>query len=176
MELRPLSDPVGDPFFDALRRRHPDVDVVLLPPSAPPVASDPVPEPVVTATAQRVEAVARDLWSAVAPDSVDQVQSRWTYGTGPEAVRATTRLRARRDDGFHVLVALRHELEADGWAVTRPEGPVERLIGHLDDLTATASYVEGSGTLLVEVASESVPVGQGRARELTRIPAGAGER
>ncbi len=32
MELRPPTEPIDDPFFAALRRRHPDVDVVLLPP------------------------------------------------------------------------------------------------------------------------------------------------
>lgn len=171
MELRPISDPVGDPFFDVLRRRHPDVDVVLLPPVGPPGVPEPVPDEVVSATLLRVEAVARGLWTMVAPDSVDRPLPRCTYGTGPDTVRASARLRTQRDDGFHLLVALRAELEADGWAVTRPEGPVERLLGYLDDLTLTASYAEGSGTLLVELVSESLPVGQDRARELTRAPA-----
>ncbi|SFH74209.1 hypothetical protein [Nocardioides psychrotolerans] len=170
MELRPLSDPVGDPFFDVLRRRHRDVDVVLLPPLGPPDAADPVSDEVVSSTLLRVEAVARGLWSMVAPDSDDRPRPRCTFGTGPETVRATARLVTRRDDGFHVLVALRAELESDGWAVTRPDGPVERLVGYLDELTLTASYAEGSGTLLVELASESLPVGQDRARELTRPP------
>lgn len=179
MELRPLSDPLGDPFFDVLRRRHPDVDVVLLPPVGPPAvppaavppAVEPASDAVVTSTLLRVEAVARGLWVSVAPDSVDRPRPRCTYGTGPGTVRATARLRTRREDGFHLLVALRHELEADGWAVTRPAGPVERLVGHLDDLTCTASYAEGPGTLLVELASGSLPVGGDRARELTRPPA-----
>ena len=183
MALRPLSDPLADPFFDVLRRRHPDVDVVLLPPVAPPAvppvgvpAGAPAPDEVVAAALLRVEAVAQRLWASVAPDSVDQPRPRCTYGTGPGAVRATARLRTRREDGFHLLVALRHELEAEGWAVTRPAGPVERLLGYLDDLTCTASYAEGPGTLLVELASGSLPVGQDRARELTRPPAQVGGR
>lgn len=171
MELHPLSDPVGDPFFDVLRRRHRDVDVVLLPPVGPPGGGDPVSDEVVASTLLRVEAVARGLWSMVAPDSDDRPQSRCTYGAGPESVNATARLVTRRDDGFHVVVALRAELESDGWAVTRPDGPVERLVAYLDDLTLTASYVEGSGTLLVDLAAESLPVGQDRARALTRPPA-----
>jgi len=36
MELRPPTEPIDDPFFAAVRRRHPDVDVVLLPPPDPP--------------------------------------------------------------------------------------------------------------------------------------------
>ncbi|WP_309647948.1 hypothetical protein [Nocardioides sp.] len=171
MELHPLSDPVGDPFFDVLRRRHRDVDVVLLPPVGRPDGADPVSDEVVSSALLRVEAVARGLWAMVAPDSDDRPQPRCTYGTGPESVRATARLVTRRVDGFHVLVALRAELESDGWAVTRPEGPVERLVAYLDDLTVTASYAEGSGTLLVELAAESLPVGQDRARGLTRPPA-----
>ena len=31
MELRPPGTPLDDPFFDAVRRRHPDVDLVVLP-------------------------------------------------------------------------------------------------------------------------------------------------
>lgn len=34
MSLRPASGPVGDPFFAQVRRRHPDLDLVLLPPEA----------------------------------------------------------------------------------------------------------------------------------------------
>ncbi|MDQ4054252.1 MAG: hypothetical protein M3237_16320 [Actinomycetota bacterium] len=36
MELRPPTEPTNDPFFAAVRHRHPEVDIVLLPPPEPP--------------------------------------------------------------------------------------------------------------------------------------------
>jgi hypothetical protein len=171
MELHPLSDPLGDPFFDALRRRHPDVDVVVLPPEPPPLVQEPVGGDEVAATLTRVATLAQRLWASAARESTAAPDARFRYGTGPETVRATSRVVTRRDDGFHVLVALRHELETHGWEVTRPPGAVERILANLDDLTVTASYAERSGALLLEVSSESLPVGADRARDLTR-PAG----
>lgn len=174
MELKPLSDPLGDPFFDALRRRHPDVDIVVLPPD--PVAAVP-PEPVgddeVAASMVRVATLARQLWANAARESTEVPEGRFAFGAGPGTVRGTARLATRHDDGFHVLVALRHELETHGWEVARPPGVVERMVGRLDDLTVSASYAEGSGALLFEVSSGSLPVGAARARELTR-PTGGG--
>ncbi len=169
MELHRLSDPIHDPFLDAVRRRHPDVDVVVLPPEPPPGdAPPPLTDDVVAATLVSVATLARQLWGSVAPDSEEVPEARYVYGAGPGAVRATSRVVTRRDDGFHVLVALRHELETDGWEVVRPPGVVERLEARLDDLLVTASYAEESGALVVAVASESMSVGQPRARELTR--------
>lgn len=176
MELQPLSDPLGDPFFDALRRRHPEVDVVVLPPAPPPGAAvplEPVADEEVAATLIRVATLARQLWASAARESTEPPEARFAYGDGPGSVRATARAATRRDDGFHVLVALRHELETDGWEVTRPPGAVERMLGRLDDLTVSASYAETSGALLFEVSSGSLPVGAPRARALTR-PSGGG--
>lgn len=174
MELQPLSDPLGDPFFDAVRRRHPDVDLVVLPPvPASPASLEPVGDDDVAASMVRVATLARQLWASAARESTAVPQGRFTYGAGPGTVRGTARLATRHDDGFHVLVALRHELETHGWEVTRPPGAVERMVGRLDDLTVSASYAESTGAFLFEVSSESLPVGEARARELTR-PVGGG--
>jgi hypothetical protein len=175
MELRPLSDPLGDPFFDAVRRRHPDVDIVVLPPAPPPVPPDSlelVGDDEVAATLIRVATLARQLWASAARESAEKPEARFAYGSGPSAVRAVARVATRRDDGFHVLVALRHELETDGWEVTRPPGVVERIVAHLDDLTVSASCAEGAGALLFELSSASLPVGDTRARELTHLSGG----
>ncbi|WP_134738421.1 hypothetical protein [Nocardioides sp. 503] len=168
MELHPVPDPTGDPFVDAVRRRHPDVDVVLLPPEPPPPGPDQVvDEDLPRATLARVATLARQLWASTARDSDVVPETRLAFGDGPGAVRAAARVATRRDDGFHVLVALRHELETHGWEVTRPPGAVERVEAHLDDLVVTASYVEGAGALLFQVWSGSLAVGPERARELT---------
>ncbi|MCD4535878.1 hypothetical protein LRP67_17460 [Nocardioides sp. cx-169] len=169
MELHQISEPTGDPFFDALRRRHPDVDVVLLPPESPPAPPGAtVDEAAANAVLARVQDLAGRLWSGAAGDSEESPRSRYRYGAGPGAVRAVAGVATRRGDGFHVLVALRHALESEGGALTRPPGAVERLVAHLDDLTVTASYAEEAGALLCEVSSESLEVGPDAARRLVR--------
>lgn len=42
MNLRPPTATIDDPFFAAVRRRHLDVDVVLIPPAHDPDAQQPV--------------------------------------------------------------------------------------------------------------------------------------
>ena len=78
-EPREVSD---DPFFGEVRRRHPDVDIVLVPPEA---AAPPVPPPVdpavLAAAPVERDADTRDLWSQVAR-AIDPAQAtaRWAAG------------------------------------------------------------------------------------------------
>ena len=63
-EPREVSD---DPFFGEVRRRHPDVDIVLVPPeAAAPPAPPPVDPAVLAAVPVEHDADTRDLWSQVA--------------------------------------------------------------------------------------------------------------
>ena len=63
MSLHPAPGPVGDPFFARVRRRHPDVDLVLLPPEPPeagrPARPEPGAEQALAADRAEVEAEAR---------------------------------------------------------------------------------------------------------------------
>ncbi|MCW2812945.1 MAG: hypothetical protein JWN84_400 [Nocardioides sp.] len=155
-------------LFAELHRRHPDVDLVLLPPEPAPVEAPEAGPDEVAAVLTAVTTTAGRIWSAVAHDSTVAPQVRWSYAADPGRVRAVARVVEPQPDGFHVLVALRHELEQHGWAVARPPGAVERLTGHLDELTLTASYAEQTGVLLVTVSSDPVVVGAGRATALVR--------
>lgn len=169
MELTTATTPIPDPFFAAVRRRHPDVDVVLLPPPAPQVDIDPVPDDEVAATLAGVATEARLLWSAVAADATEQPDARLEFGADPSSVRAVARLATRRDDGLVILDRIRDELASRGWEVRRPAGgAVDRLTGALAGLQVTASYAERSGALLLTLSSASLPVGVDRARALTR--------
>jgi hypothetical protein len=167
MELRPPTEVIDDPFFAAVRRRHPDVDIVVLPADDESVADSVSPDEV-AATRERVTALAGQLWSTVAPGAGELPEVRFAFGAGPASVRAVARVIARHGEGFGVLVRLRHELEGHGWAVRRPPGVgVERLTGVLRDLELTASCAEESTALLLTIASASMPVGAERATELT---------
>ena len=165
-----MADPTAA-LFSELHRRHPDVDLVILPPDVPVPADEPVelaPEDA-AARVDRVTATASTLWSAVDPDGEPPAPTvRWAHADSPDAVRAVARVVAHRDDGFHVLVGLRHELEVRGWAVTRPPRGLERLTGRLDDLTLTASYAEPSGAVVMSVSTGPVLVGAAAAARLVR--------
>lgn len=158
---------MADLFAD-LHRRHPDVDLVILPPSPPPVDLPEATDDEVAATFSDVAWATRQVWTSIAPDSAAEAAVRWSYAADPGQVRAVGRVVDLRTDGFHLLVGLRHELESHGWEVARPAGAVERLVGRLDDLTLSASYAEPTGALVLTVSSESLVVGPERAVTLVR--------
>lgn len=173
MKLQPDTEQVADPFFAAVRRRHPDVDLVVLPPVPPrPAEADPVPDDVVASTLVRTATAAEQLWATIVPESTERPGARLAYGSRPDSIRAVARIVTHRDDGFEVLVSLRHQLEAHGWEIRRPPGEVERITGVLEGLDVAASYAEEAGVLIFTLSSESQQVGNARARALVRSQAG----
>jgi hypothetical protein len=165
--MEPRNDPVDEPFFAEVRRRHPDIDIVLLPPERPPAEPLGNADEIAAEALVRVATQARQLWSAIAPGAADRPEPRFRFGDDPASVRPVSTLSVRRDDGYEVLVRLRHELESHGWDVRRPEGTVERLTGVLETLDVTASYAEAAGIFVFTTSGPSVTVGPERARELT---------
>ena len=92
MSLRPASGPVDDPFFARVRRRHPDLDLVLLPPETPdagtPAPAEPGAEEALADDRASVEEEARRL-GIEEPAVIAR-------GTRPGTVRA--RVRGLRDE------------------------------------------------------------------------------
>lgn len=172
MELRLPGSPVPDPFFAAIRRRHPDVDLVALPREEPAAPLEPVDEPTLDRVSELVAEAAAALWSAVAPGSGQVPETRLQYAGREADVRAVARVVEKRTDGYALLLRLRHELEQRGWSVQRPPGrqdrALERLVAEQHGGTLVASYAEPSGAVLLELASAPLPVGVERARELVR--------
>lgn len=160
MELQPPTAPLP-PFWATVRRRHPDVDIVLLPAGEPmPPGVDDVDEEAVLAAVERVSAAVEAL-GAEPP-----VAARIGFGPDPGTVVPRVRLGSHREDGLATLDRLRHQLEEQGWAVRRPEGSVVRLVGRRDDLHVRASYVQQTGSFLLDVSTDPLLVGFVRAREL----------
>lgn len=162
--------PVGDPFFDEVRRRHPDVDIVLLPPSdgEQAAADSPVVGDDVVATARiRVDAAARQLWEAAAPGSDELPEERLGYAAHEGWLRSSARVAEKRDDGADALDRLERDLRGRGADVRRESGALPRLLATLDDLTVTASAAP-TGAVLLAVESEPLHVGESRAPELVR--------
>ncbi len=166
MELRPPSAPL-DAFFAPVRRRHPDVDIVVLPtPEAGP-PMERLHEAQVDATLDRVAGTAVRVWTAVV-GATTPPPAQWRFGPDEGTVVASARSSVTTPDGFGALVVLRGALEGEGWRVRRLAGAVERLSGVRGDLRVQASYAEGADALLLELRSEPVFVGRVRARELVR--------
>ncbi len=177
MRLEQPGTPVHDPFFTAVRRRHPEVDLVLLPPEHPPSGAPPVDLSDADALDLRVRlaAQARRLWraSATPPDagSVRQEPEPDTdlrYGAEQSVVRAVARMAGRRADGAELMVALRATLERAGWRVTHRPGRVEQVTATWAGLDAQATYAAASGVVVLTLSSADQRVGVERARDLVR--------
>jgi hypothetical protein len=152
------------PLLTALRRRHPDVDVVLLE-----ERRGPMPQPVGDAAVARVvESLGRTAADLAGDDPVGPV--RLAYGPEPGTVVARSRTSGRRADGAAELSGLRARLERDGWRVRRLEGDVTRVVARLDGLQLRASYASETGFWLLELSSSPLRVGEERARALVGRP------
>ena len=168
MELQPRDAPLP-PFFTAVRRRHPDVDIVLLPPEHPDRSDAEQVEP---ATEGRL-ANAFDLTTGTATkawaESVGDGQvpdTRFAFGPDEATVAARARVSARL--GSSPLVPLAAALTADGWEVGQRAGEVGQLFAHRATMQLVASYAVGSGSFVLTASSAPLTVGVDRARELVR--------
>ena len=168
MELHPAHRRLDDPFFAPVRRRHPDVDVLLLSPQPAPARPGPAAEEAVSAASSRVAAAAEELWPVVVPGTAERPTGRLRFGDDPGSVRAEVRATVRRGDGVEVLTRLQRHLERHGWQVRRPAAGLERLAGRREGLELSASYAEDTGALVLAVTGPSVPVGAEAARRLVR--------
>jgi hypothetical protein len=144
-ERSPAEQVSDDPFWSEVRRRHPDVDIVLLPPDEGPAqapeGAEPVdPAEVARAGEQQVAALWTTLLGHVSPADravrwasgavVDTLvrESTWTLRSAPEELAA--------QDVPLMLTRAGDALAAAGWEVLVPPGGVPRL---------TAGRPEGLG-------------------------------
>ena len=162
MDFTRTPGPIGDPFLDEVHRRHPDVDIVVLPEEAGarsrPVAV--VDEAAARALTERTGAEASRLWDLMRGSDVPDADAPWARltrrGSGVRVATAQAVARETRD-GAAMLSRLRAAL--DGWTVRRVPGPVDRLLAERAGATVTASHAPASGVVVLEVASPPIVVG-----------------
>lgn len=168
MHLTRVTGPIPDPFFEVLRRRHPDVDIVLLPPDEPPAVpvGPHVDDAAVQQALQRATALAASLWRVV-PESPDAPPEA-TVAAGPAqgTVQPRVRVILRDADGQAMLVRLKDELVDRGWRVDRVPGPVERLAATGEQASVAASYAPDPGTFIFDLTTPPLLVGSERARTM----------
>lgn len=154
----PPTGPTGDPFFDAVRRRHPDVDLVVLPPELPSVPAPPADRATAEALAEVVLAEATSLWDTInTEDLTERPQLAYVAGGQPGTVRSTARvLVPETDRGFLLLAALRQAVPGLDYR----DGPVSWIEGRSGVARLRASYAESTGFFQLELSSGALQVGQ----------------
>lgn len=182
MQLRPVSAPLDDPLLGPVRRRHPDVDVVVLPPAPP--ATTPAPASAApqvadsidpTAALARVESATRPLLAALGLPADAHAETTFRFGIEEGVVRATASAVVHTDHGGALLDRLHALLVDGGWQVRRPAGGLPRLMARSDGLELSSSHSEVPGVLTLTLVSEPLSVGVVDARVLvarTGPPAG----
>lgn len=148
----------GDPFWDEVRRRCPDLPIVLLPPEPAPASYDAAPpDPrddddllaLVRSTGVLATALLR---TARADETVPEVAALLRPTTGGATVLASTSL-TELTDGAAVLARLGDWLRAPGrgWAVREGDGPVRVLTAARGPHTVTVRWNESAATLVLDV-------------------------
>lgn len=166
----PLSvsaHPTDGTVLAALPRRHPDVDLVLLPAERAFEAPRRLSAEVAAGRLTEIDETLGSAWMAATGEGVRSV-ARWHYASEPGSVQAAARIALSRPDGLQLLASLRHHLEERGWTIARPPGAIERMVARLAAFELNASYAERSAALLVDLAAAPVRVGPEQARELVR--------
>lgn len=123
----------ADPFWSVVRRRHPDLDVVVLPPVDGAVP-DP-PDDVVPSDAEQVAAAAdadvRDRCRELVGEEPDEVEARWTSGEvrGTRRRETTARLPGVDDvRAIGLLLRAEEALRSEGWHVLSPSDGIPRVL------------------------------------------------
>lgn len=162
------------PLLRVVHERHPDVDVVVLPPEAPePEPADapvPVTDAALDAERSRVEGVLAGLLTAAATDApAADAALRTTWRSAP-ASRVVPVAEARLpiegpEAGVAVGQALSGRLREDGW-----DGRLDRagatplLLAALDDRSVRVAWLDDA--VLVTVRGRDLPVATATARAL----------
>lgn len=169
-----------EPFFAAVRRRHPDVDIVVLrgepetglvdPPAATGEA-DTVGVRVARGRRAEAEALLDDLLGLLT-SGLDQAPgarvSGWR-GSGPGELIAETSVRIRGVGdvaGHEALETAGANLLVRGWRVERPEGGAPRVVARREKDSVELTWWPPVAAYDVVVRTDPVRVGAAAAREL----------
>jgi len=163
-----------DAFFAEVRRRHPDIDIVVLPQQSAPEPPPHVDLAVLAVVPERFDDELRALWHAVVRDRpVPRVESRWEHGDAAGSVVREATLAVEGVDpvaGANAVATARRQLGADGWHVVVPTRGMPRVLAgyERDGIRREVQLVlvEATGRLALSYRQGSYAVGHRTAREL----------
>ncbi|MFD5224897.1 hypothetical protein ACFWHT_04665 [Microbacterium sp. NPDC058342] len=164
---------IRDPFWSAVHRRHPDLDIVLLPPEPPSDAESGqphrAPEPFARMQLEDME----HLWAALVGHGMPRRDTRWIPGPTPDSIRHTVTLTL---DGVGSTAGIGHLREAitalkgDDWKVFTPPTGMPRVLadrpGELGDESLLFGYVPEQNRLFARLTSTGIPVDDRTATDL----------
>lgn len=162
MEHRDRAAPLPR-FWAAVRRRHPDVDLVLLADEQPPPTGE-ASEADLDAAIERVAAYASGAW-AVATGAADALVPALRFGPREDTVVARVQVAARY--AASPVPALAAALAEAGWVLASPPAALELLLARRSGVELKATFAS-AGVLTLTVTSAPLLVGVDRARELVR--------
>jgi hypothetical protein len=164
---------MDDPFWSVVRRRHPDLDIVILPPEPATAAESGLPLRAPEPFAGLETSEADDSWARLVGHGMPVPASRWIPGPTRDSVRHTVTLTL---DGVSRTAGIGHLREAgdlltsDGWQVFIPPTGMPRVTadrpGELGAESLLFGYAPETGRLFLRLTSTGLTVGTSRAREL----------
>jgi len=167
------ADEITDPFWSIVRRRHPDLDIVLLPPAKPaPDTSGLEPQAPETFAHEHLAEVDR-AWADLVGHGMPLSTAQWIPGPTRDSVCHSVTLTLGEVEESVALGHLRAaaDLLAPGhWRVFLPPRGMPRVTadrnGRLGDEHLLFGYAIENRNLFLRLESTGVPVGERTAYEL----------
>lgn len=169
-----MSDQIdADPFWSVVHRRHPDLDIVLLPPDQTTPADSgqdrDAPEPF----AHEHLSVVDDTWARLVGHGMPSSVARWIPGPTSDSVCHSVTLTLGDADEAIALAHLRSAadvLTSQGWRVFLPPTGMPRIMADrpstLGDEQLLFGYAAKNRNLFLRLNSTGLPVGSQTAYEL----------
>jgi hypothetical protein len=169
----------GDAFFGAVRRRHPDVDIVVLPQTGPAEPSATEVDPAdLDDLAARFDAEIIELWAEVATGVArPATASRWVEGSVLGSVSREVLLAVEGVDAataHQALAGAQRSLTGAGWHVLAPPTGMPRVLASRGEGAAErvlqVVYVEATSRFAVSCRTGSYVVGHDVVRAVVAGP------
>ncbi|MFS3127882.1 hypothetical protein ACLM5J_05720 [Nocardioides sp. Bht2] len=151
---------LADPFWSVVARRHPELEIVLVPGDEPDLST-----PIVDADAAHVAAIAEALESQRPQDGWDGAEpphAEVVPGPSPDSVEVRLKYSQRDADGLQTLAAMAQHADH---AESR-DGEVVTLRAAFDLLRLRATWARETEILVVRFTSPALRVGEELAARL----------
>lgn len=167
------SEDGHDPFWSIVHRRHPDLDIVLLPPEPPKPAHSGRPNRA-PGPFERLQWEDMDkLWAILVGHGMPRRNTQWIPGPTDDSVRHTITLTLNDVESTAGIGHLREAVELlknDDWNVFTPPTGTPRIMadrpGELGDESLLIGYAPVQRRLFARLTSTGLPVDDQVARDL----------
>lgn len=180
MDARGAAEVPSDPFWSAVRRRHPNIDIVVLPDDGGPddVGLPDADPALVESVPAEFDVWVADVWQRLLPHvDCPPTDARWTPGSLPGSLTRTALLAAQVDEAtaLQSLAGVARWLETHGWHVLAPPDGMPRVLAGRDEGTARRElqivHVPATDRFAVAASLGPLVVGEVAAKQATGVGA-----